>query len=195
MMFELQHVPMPEGYGEALLPLAECKDWLSVDQGETEFDDLVAVLRDAAIEFIERFCELNLTSTTGQKWYGEAFPVSGRSLSLGMSGVTEIEAVSWLDTSGASVDGTVSDFRLLGARGDVVPAIGKAWPSDVGGGIQITFTAGYAEGAAPKSLLTAAKRFMAYLFMQREAVIIGTIAGEAPLGVTALCAPFRRIHI
>lgn len=194
-MFELQHVPMPEGYGEALLPLAECKAWLSLEATDPEFDDLVETLRDVSIEFVERFCELKLQSTGGQQWLGEAFPAPGQRLSLGMATVTEVTGLAWLDSAGDAATGTVGDFRLLGPRGELVPGIGQSWPSDVGGGIVITFTAGYAEGAAPKALLTAAKRFMAYLFMQREAVIIGTISGEAPIGVTALCAPYRRYRL
>ncbi|MDR7102988.1 hypothetical protein [Croceicoccus sp. BE223] len=194
MIFELQHVPMADGYGEALLPLAECKAWLSIGEGETEFDDLIAVLRDAAIEFVERYCEVKLLETAGQVWTGEAFPGAGARLSLGLRPVVSIAGVTWLDGSGAEVTGTIGDFRLL-PGGEVVAAIGGSWPSDVGGGVSITFTAGYAEGEAPKALLTAAKRFMAYLYMHREAVIVGAVASEAPLGVTALCAPYRRVRI
>lgn len=193
MMFELQHVPMPEGYGEALLPLDECKEHLRVLSDDE--DGLIAILRDAAIEFVERYCELKLLATAGQKWIGEAFPLSGRRLSLGMGPVSAITAISWADGSGAAVAGALGDFRLVGTRGDVVPAIGGSWPSDVGGAIEVTFTAGYADGAAPPALLMAARLFLGHLYMNREAVIVGTISGEAPLGVTSLCAPFRRMHL
>lgn len=194
MFFDLLHAPMPAEYGETLLPLAECKAWLSIGEGETEFDDLIAVLRDAAIEFVERYCEVKLLETAGQVWTGEALPVAGQRLSLALRPVTEITGVTWLDGSGVAQTWVVGDFRLL-PSGELLPAIGGSWPADVGGGVAIEFTAGWPEGEAPKSLLTAVKRFMAYLFMQREAVIVTSVASEAPLGVTALCAPFRRVRI
>ncbi len=194
MRFDLLHVPMPAEYGDTLLPLAECKAWLSIGEGETEFDDLIAVLRDAAIEFVERYCEVKLLETVGQVWTGESLPGAGQRLSLALRPVSAITGVTWLDGSGVEQTGVVDDFRLL-PSGEVLPSIGGSWPPDVGGGVTITFTAGWPAGEAPKSLLTAAKRFMAYLYMQREAVIVGAVASEAPLGVTALCAPFRRVRI
>jgi len=193
MVFELLHAPFPDGYAEALLPLAQCKLHLSVeDDGD---DDLIEALRDAAIEFVERYCSVRLAPIGDLVWRAEGFPCSVRqALSLGVSPVTQITAISWLDSSGAAVTGTVGDYRVS-SRGEVLPAIGGSWPSDVGGGVEITFDAGYAADESPQSLLAAARLFLGHLWLNREAIITGTIAAETPFGVAALCSPYRRIGI
>lgn len=193
MMIELLHSPYPAGYGEALLPLEQCKAHLGVIH--TEDDDLIEVLRDAAIEVVERYCSVRLRESEGLVLSAEGFPRGGAAqLVLGVRPVKEITAVSWSDRSGGSVAGSVSSFRIV-AHGDLAPAIGGRWPSDVIGGVQITFTAGYPAGEAPRALLHAAKMFMAHLWAHREAVIDSGSAGEVPMGVEMLCGPYRRIMI
>lgn len=193
MLFELLHAPFPDGYGEAILPLEACKEHLRAD-GDDE-DDLIGALRDAAIDFVERFCELKLGSTAGLIWQADGFPPrSTAALRLSLAPVTAISAISWLNSDGASVEGNASDYRLT-TRGDVLPAVGGAWPSTVAGGVSIEFTAGYAEGAAPPSLLAAVRLFLGHLYKNREAVTDRGTEGEVPFGVRQLCAPFRRVLI
>lgn len=195
MIFELGHVPMADGYGEALLPLAECKAHVSVEDSETEFDDEIAIYRDAAIEFVERYCSVKLGPTAGLTWSAQGLPsASCATVSLGLWPVTAIDAVAWLDSDGAEVVGDPEDYRVT-AKGVMRPAIGGQWPSGVGGDVVVTFAAGFSDGEAPKSLLQAARMFMAHLFANREAVASGTIGGEVPLSVTALCTPFRPVVI
>lgn len=195
MIFELGHVPMAAGYGEALLPLAECKAHVSLEPDETEFDELLAVLRDAAIEFVERYCSVKLGPVVGTTWRAESLPsASCDTVSLGVWPVTEITEVAWLDGDGEAVTGDPEDYRVS-AKGVLRPAIGGQWPSGVGGEVVVTFDAGFAADEAPKGLLAAARMFMAHLFKNREAIVTGTIAEETPLGVKALCAPFRPVVI
>lgn len=193
MIYELLHAPFPDGYTEALLPLAECKLHLHVDG--TDEDDLIEALRDAAIEFVERYCSVRLGPMEGLVWTAESFPpADSQSLCLGAKPVIEITAISWKDSAGAAVTGTVGDFRVT-THGEVLPAIGESWPGNVGGGIRITFTAGYEDGEAPKSLLAAARMLLGHLHANREAVIAGSITAEIPFGVQALCRSFRRVLI
>jgi uncharacterized phiE125 gp8 family phage protein len=153
------------------------------------------VLRDAAVDFIEQYCSVRLLQTPGLVWSAEGFPSAGsRALALGVRPVQSIEAVSWLDGTGAEITGAPASFRLI-PSGDVLPSIGSAWPYGVGGSVKITFTAGYAPGAAPKSLLQAVKMFLGHLWLHREAVIDSGSTSEVPMGVATLCAPFRRILI
>lgn len=192
MIFELLHAPYASGYGEALLPLATCKEQLKVEI--TDDDDLIAILRDAALEFVERYCSLRLKETTGLIWKAERFPCAGQSIKLGVGPVSAITAIEWLDGDGATVNGTLSDYRL-GLHNEVLPAIGGSWPSDVGGGVQITFTAGYADDAAPSSLLQAARMFLGHLYKFREAVTDRGTEAEVPFGVRQLCSRFRGVVI
>lgn len=193
MIFELLHVPFPEGYGDEILSLDACKTHLRVD-GEDE-DDLIAALRDASIDFIERYCEIKLSPTTGLRWTAGGFP-SGptQGLLLSVSPVRSLTSIAWLDATGSSVEGALGDFRLT-PRGDVAPAIGGNWPSNVGGGVTIVFSAGYDAGAAPPSLLAAIRLFLGHLYKNREAVTDRGTEAEVPFGVRQLCAPFRRVLI
>ena len=36
---------------------------------------------------------------------------------------------------------------------------------------------------------------LGHLYMNREAVIVGTVSGEVPFGVTQLCSSFRPVVI
>lgn len=191
MIFELLYAPFPDGYGEAILKLEACKEHLRVD-GDDE-DDLIAALRDASIEFVERYCAVKLFSTEGMEWRAAGFPGS-RTLALSVSPVTAITAVEWQNADGDAVVGEPAGYRIT-ARGDVLPAIGTAWPSCVGGEVAITFTAGYPEGAAPPSLLAAVRLFLGHLYKNRDAVTDRGTEGEVPFGVRQICAPFRRVVI
>lgn len=192
MIFELLHAPFPEGYGEALLPLEACKEHLRVDGDEEDF--LIEALRDAAIDFVERYCSLKLGATHDIEWYAGAFPRETDMLMLNMAPVTEITSVAWSSRSGAVVSGDPAAFRIT-PRGDILPAVGSRWPRDVGGDIRIVFTAGYPEGKAPPSLLAAVRLFLGHLYKNREAVTDRGTEAEVPFGVRQLCAPFRRVLI
>lgn len=196
MIFELLREPMADGYGESLLPLTECKQQLSIEASDTEWDALIPVLRDAAIGFVEDYCETRLAPVTGIEWTAEAFPASStRALSLGVYPVDQITAISWVDSDGDAVTGTLSDFRIVNRR-EVLPAIGSSgWPTDVGGTISITFDAGYGEDEAPAPLLQAARLFLGHLFKHREAVVDAGASGEVPMGVTTLCSRYRQVRV
>jgi len=195
MIFELLHAPYPEGYGEALLPLDLCKVHLRADSGSQDEDDLIAALRDASIEFVERYCSVRLRETEGQVWRAEGFPtLDSRPLVLGVRPVSEITDVTWRSGAGEVVQGAAGDIRVT-AQGDLLPAGGCRWPRGVSGGVEITFTAGYPAGQAPASLLAAVRMFLGHLYKHREAVTDRGAEAEVPLGVRQLCAPFRRIVI
>jgi len=195
MLFELLHAPFPAGYTEALLPLALCKQHLHADSDVTAEDDLIEVLRDAAIDFVEQYCGCYLGPRTGAVWKGEGFPAADATpLVLGVRQVSAITAVAWQDSTGAAVAGDAGDFRVT-LHGDVLPAVGQSWPTDVGGAVQVTFTAGFAADAAPPALLGAARLMLGDFYMNREAMIEGQVQAIVPFGVARLCSPYRRIAI
>lgn len=193
MIFELLHAPLPDGYGEALLPLALCKKHLSVE--DSTDDTLIEALRDAAIEFIEGYCAVSLGPKTDMVWKADGFPACNTTaLCLGVRPVTEITGVTWFDSAGEAVTGDIADFRL-GPWDDLFPAIGGSWPTGLGGGVEITFDAGFAADDAPHQLLAAARMFLGHLWLNREAVVTGTITAEVPMGVASMCARWRRVVI
>lgn len=196
MIFELLHAPFPEGYGNAILSLKACKDHLRIDEYDgQDQDDLICALRDAAIDFVERHCGVKLRTTPGMVWTAAGFPARrGEVLSLSMGPVTEITSIVWTDPAGDEASAVPATLRIT-PRGDVLPAIGTDWPSNVGGDVSIEFTAGYAAGAAPPALLSAVRLFLGHLYKNREAVTDRGTEAEVPMGVMTLCAQHRRVLI
>lgn len=193
MLFELGHIPMPEGYGDDILSVEVCKAHLRVEHDSE--DDLIEALRDAAIEYVERYCGVKLGAQTGLTWRAERLPSSTSApVDLALQPVTQITAIEWEDSDGAAVAGEVADYRVS-SRGLLRPAVGKSWPSGVAGEVVVTFDAGYAADETPPSLLHAVRLMMGHLYMNREAVVTTGMAGEVPLGVAALCGPFRPVVI
>lgn len=121
MIFELLHSPYPDGYGEALLPLALCKEHLKAD-GDDE-DDLIEALRDASIEFVERYCSVLFRETPGQVWRAEGFPkLHIYPLVMGVSPVQAITAVKWVGTDGSEVI-AASPRMSAGPRGRSIASL------------------------------------------------------------------------
>lgn len=192
-MFELGYVPMPEGYGDAILSVPDCKAHLRVLHDSE--DELIAALRDAAIEYVERYCGVKLGPVTGLTWRSQLLPANPHfSISLAVRPVTSVTGITWQDGDGAKVVGDVVEFRVS-ESGELRPLVGGSWPTGVSGEVTVTFNAGYAAGQAPPSLLQAVKLMLGHLYMNREALIASSLSSETPLGVTALCAPFRRVLI
>ena len=63
MLFQLTPSAMPEGYGEAVLPLAEAKAWARVLYDDE--DTVLELLRDAAVDGVEQFTSLYLRPRAG----------------------------------------------------------------------------------------------------------------------------------
>ncbi|MGX7896889.1 head-tail connector protein [Tsuneonella sp. HG222] len=191
MMFELSPFARSADYGEGVVPLADMKAHLAIDAEETEFDDLVSVFRDAAVDMVERYCEVRLAECAGIEWSAEALP---RRLRLPVWPVTQIAAVRYRDGDGTAREIDVNGLRV-GARGEIKPAAGQEWPTDVDSELFVEFNAGFDETNRPPALVQAVKMFTAHLFANREAVITGTISGEIPLGFRALCASFVPVRV
>lgn len=189
-MYELAPFALPAGYGEAILSLADVKAHLSIEATETEFDDLVAAFRDAAVQMVEHYTGLILAPRVGMVWTAEAMPPR---LRIGVRPVTAITAFSYLDGDGAEQAVNVEALRI-GLRSEVLLKAGQSWPSGLGSGLAITFNAGLADGEAPPVLLQAARMFAAHLFANRETVVAsGSIGGEVPFGFRQLCSPYRPV--
>jgi uncharacterized phiE125 gp8 family phage protein len=167
--------------GETILPLADSKLHLRVNH--TDEDDLIASLRNAACEYVERVSGVAL-SEADYLWEGTSF---SRVSALPVRPVTAIGSVTYTDGDGASA--TYADARLV--NGAVFPAFGESWPAAYGY-VAVTFTAG---GTAPDDLLAAVKLLLGHLYINREAVVTGTITAELPMSVDALIQTYRKVLV
>lgn len=188
MLFTLTPVDLVEGYGEGILPLADAKAHLRVDADYFVDDDLIGLLRDAAIDAVEKYCNLRLDRTEGMVARFEGFG-PGMRMGVGPEATVDVTGVSYIDSSGVTVSIDTGGWRL-DVLGRVIPAVGSAWPTTYGP-VTVTFDAGYTPANRPPALVQAARFMLAHLYSQREAVLTGTISGELPLGFRFHCDRFR----
>jgi uncharacterized phiE125 gp8 family phage protein len=186
MLFTLTPSAPAEGYGEALLAIDAAKAWLRVD-GDDE-DDLIEALRDAAIDMVEQYTNVRLAPVSGLIARFAGFGARMR-VGIGPVSTLTVSAIGYVDGAGEAQTIDAGGWRI-DAGGDLMPAIGATWPQG-GGEVTVTFSAGYPEGACPAGLIAAAKMFLAHLYRNREAVVVGAVSGELPLGFTTLCDRYR----
>lgn len=186
MIFHLTPSALSEDYGDALLPLALAKSHLRVD-GDDE-DDLIVALRDAAVDMVEQYANLRMGPVTGMVARFDGFGERMR-VGVGPLGHFVVTGVSYVDSAGETIELGDGGWRVDVSGGLVPPIPTLAWPgaSDV----TVTFSAGYPAGQCPAALLAAARLFLGHLYINREAVITGTISSDLPLSFTALCDRYR----
>ena len=188
MLFTLTPVDVVEGYGEDILSLADAKAHLRVDADYTVDDDLIELLRDAAIDAVEKYCNLRLGRVEDMQARFEGFG-HGMRMGVGPEATVEVTAISYVDSDGEAASIDEGGWRL-DVLGRIIPAVGAAWPTTYGP-VTVTFTAGYTDANRPASLVQAARFMLAHLYSQREAVLVGTISGELPLGFRFFCDRYR----
>ncbi|WP_288016442.1 hypothetical protein [Microcystis phage Mae-JY04] len=188
MLFTLTPVDLVEGYGEGILSLADAKAHLRVDADYFDDDDLIRLLRDAAIDAVEKYANVRLDFTEGMQARFEGFG-HGMRMGVGPEATVAVTSISYVDSAGevASVD--AGGWRL-DVLGRVIPAVGASWPSTYGP-VTVTFNAGYTDANRPPALVQAARFMLAHLYAQREAVLVGTISGELPYGFRFHCDRYR----
>lgn len=72
------------------------------------------------------------------------------------------------------------------------------WPTGlrVANGFQVRFVAGYGAAAdVPDDIKQGILLLVGHLYENREAVVVGTISGELPLGVKELLQPYRLLRV
>jgi uncharacterized phiE125 gp8 family phage protein len=185
--------------GGGPVSLDQAKAHLRVDF-DTE-DALIAAYLSAAVGAVENFSSRKLSETLVVQRFDGFTDRQGRdSLRLWHGPVVSIEGLTYLDGDGTeqalSEDPLDGDYRAV--DGDpyyLLPPVADAWPAtlDGRGTVKVTYIAGYggAAGPCPGELAAAVLLMLAHLYLNREAVVTGTIATELPLGVQALCNPFR----
>lgn len=102
--------------------------------------------------------------------------------------LVSLDSVQAYDAAGELQD--VDGARLIGSvrPGRIFPAVGATWPVGGNPGLLVaTFTAGWLPEDVPETLKLAMHLLIGLWFENHEAVVVGTIATELPLGVLNLC--------
>jgi len=174
------------------ITLAEAKAHLRVDASDE--DDLIARLIGAAVAKVEGPKGLGV-AVMERQWALSlhAFP---RSIMLPLGPVTAVNAIAYLDVSGAQQTLASGDYHvdLDGEPAEIEPAFGKSWPATRNrrGAVTVTFTAGFPDAASvPDDLKTALLMTVAHLYENREIVNVGGSVTEIPDTAKAILERYR----
>lgn len=170
--------------GDAILSLADAKLHLRVTHNEE--DTLIASLRDAAINHVERVSGIALAETE-YRWTMRAFPSR---VDLPVLPVSALGEVGYHDEDGEAA--TYTGARLI--EHSVYPSLTEGWPY-ANGYAAVGFTAGLTSPDEAPDLLAAVKLLLTHLYENRSAVNVGNITTELPLGVAALIDTHRTVLV
>ncbi|HYB94370.1 MAG TPA: hypothetical protein VEC39_05325 [Vicinamibacterales bacterium] len=132
---------------------------------------------------------------------GDSVPTGTQVLRLPFGNVTAIGSITYVDANGVTQPWSSSEYRTdlptgeKCSRGRIEPAYGYQWPSTRGviAAMTIRMTAGYGatRASVPEALKVGMKALISHWDRTREAVNVGNIVNEVPMGVKYSWSPFR----
>lgn len=167
----------------AVLDLALTRKHCRID-GDYQ-DDLVQAYIDAAINWLEDYADISLTEGP----IVETVPRFKAEIEVCRGPLKSVESITYLDLDG--VEQTLTGFRVYDEN-KIVPLVGFSWPQALPqSDIKINATVGYTEGKVPHKIKQALRLMVSHMVENKEAIIVGTIASEMPMGVTSLIHSVR----
>lgn len=185
----------PEG---ALVSLAEAKAHLKVEHDDE--DTLIEALIAAASAQLDGYAgilgQALLTQTWEQSFNG--FP-DARCLRLALGPVGETVGIAYYDSENVSRSFT-SATVMSDAIGPLIVLDGDAsWPAtyERPDAVNVTWTCGFGDEPAdvPENIRRAALLLVGHLYVNREAVVTGTIAAALPLAFGWLIDPHGKDRV
>lgn len=172
---------------DSVISVADLKTHLRVDHSDE--DALIELYRDAAIAWVEDYCNTRLGDVTAvlhmDAFYTCQIPVAP---------VSAISSVTYLDQSGDSQTlGTSywwADLKRQPAR--ITFENAPDLFDDTYNAVQVNMTIGYAEASIPKPLVHAVRLMVAQLYEMRQPVQASQTY-EVPLGLHSILSPYRVI--
>lgn len=182
--------------------LVEVKEQSLVDHDDQ--DGKIELLIAAAVSHLDGWTGTLGRALCEQTWRQD-YDDFASCLRLPLGPVQSIEAVTYIDTDGIEQTVDEADYTLrTDSLGSYVEfGCEYSFPSlnSANAAVSVEFVAGYpvTDGAwtGPAAIKHAIMLLVAHWFENREAVLTGqgAAATTLPLGVDALLAPYRRIHI
>ena len=153
-------------------------------------DGLVSSLIAAAFRQIENRTGQAFEKVDGAEMVLDALPSGTGGIELKWTPVRAVSQVVYLDPLGAEQTLAAGDLSLDG-RG-VYPVLYPAgeWPASKSQRASVKVTADIGHAELPADVRAAALLIVGHLYENREAVVIGTIATDLPMGVELLLAPY-----
>lgn len=166
-----------------VITLAELREHLRVEEVAPTQDALIIGYLDAARDYAQHYTGTAVGSQTIEIAF-DCFPENGILLAPGPA--SAITSIKYIDSTGveqtiANTQYTLDDY---GIQNWALPKSGTSWPTplDVANSVKVRYVAGTLVPAVRAALLL----HVGFVFANREAVNIGNITSELPLGVRAL---------
>ena len=194
MIAEAASISTGQAGDDNMMPvsLAEAKAWLREDMSEN--DALINGLIAAAADLVERQTG---EVVSGRRVVTASYRVFGLQIILPRWPLVAVQSVQYdaIDGTEATISSGAWRVREAAGRPSIIPAAGEEWPAlePTRGTVRVAVMVGYETRAdVPEALRQAVLRLVANWYNNREAVVVGTISSELPLGVSALLRPFKR---
>lgn len=188
----LQRIEDPN---ELPVSLDDVRGHLALDDDSPAMASQLTRLIGAAVRFYEKYTGRALLR---QKWLLklDGFPDQGGAIGLERPPVMSVDRIRYVDTSQVeqTLDPACYELDPQDEIGWLVPAYDFVWPEtlDKVNAVSVEFTAGFVTASVvDENIQIALLLLIGHWFENREAVITGTIAVSAPLGVEDLLAPYR----
>lgn len=181
----------------ALLTLEEAKDHLRRDDDDDDgyIETLIAAVMSHLDGYEGILGRALINQTWVEKWSG--FP-AGDELRLSLKPVSSITSIEYYDSDNSLQTFAAANYNPFNdAHSASIELIDTAnWPStyDRRDAVILTGVFGYGATAAevPAAIKHAAKMLLLHWYENREAVVVGTIATELPMGVSRLLTSYMR---
>jgi uncharacterized phiE125 gp8 family phage protein len=169
-----------------VITTADLKAHLRVDHSDE--DTLIEALRDAAIDYVENYCNISLGDVTAVM-YLDAFYATWEIPVGPVVSITSITYnVSANTTTALDAGNYYVDIKRQPARISIINA--PSVYDYVHNGVQVNFTFGYPEADVPNAVLHAIRLLVGHWYENRRQVIQAKIY-EVPMGVHALLNTYR----
>ena len=175
--------------GTDIVSLADMKEFLRVDHSDE--DTTITSLLDAASAHISDYCNRHFAANGATIFHLERW----RNASLAFGPVTQVQSVSYKDTSGATQT-LAADKYYFESLTDNTTRISFHDTPDLEDYNATPVTVLCFCGAVPSaSVQVATKLLVTHWYENRRAVVTGTIATEMPMSVRSLLSSERIIDM
>lgn len=179
----------------SVISVADAKARLAIET--TEDDALIQVMINSATDFCEQYTGRYLISQTAE-YSLDDLQTDLKYLEIPSHQAQTVSAVKYIDGSGTEITGDVADFYIDYESTPLrVEPVGDWYSIRDKGFNNLTFTVveGYGSaGDVPEAIINAVALLVGHQYKNRESVVVGTIASELPMGVTAFLDKYRVIY-
>jgi uncharacterized phiE125 gp8 family phage protein len=183
--------------------LDDVKDWLRLERGYTDEDDILRAMRDAAVNRCEEYVGRKLITQTWNVFFNH-FPAGNQDIVIPWGPLQNLVSTStsviYTDSDSSTVTFASSNYSVdtVSDNGRVVLNYGELWPTATlarNNPIQIDFVTGYGDNSSDvePQIKNGIKRYIGDLHEHREDTLVGqgVTVVEIPYGVADMWRPFK----